>query len=232
MRTIKIYRKSHFAGAAIALNVYVDGIKNTQIRNGKSATIILPDNANHEIRVTWQNTSKRENDAVLLIKPEEYALENEELSFTIDIKGLSKLLFIGNDEYSNDIATTSDRINKSMIDAERTFDKRILAGPTICAIIYSIIMLAFAILFYTITDVPVFIFIVDIILILGIEVSVIIDGRYLVIIPLPIIYLWKIYDSKPLQSLKVRKICLTIIFISIILFLALNIIFASIGYKM
>ncbi len=127
MRTIRIYRKSHFVGAAVAFNVYVDGIKNTQIQNGKSTTIILPDNANHEIRVTWQNTSKREKDAVLLIKPKEYALENEELSFTIDIKGLSKLLFIGNDEYSNNIATTSDRINKSIVDAERTFDKRILA---------------------------------------------------------------------------------------------------------
>lgn len=53
----------------------------------------------------------------------------------------------------------------------------------------------------------------------------IIDGRYIVVVPLPIIAIWKTYDAKSLQLLKVKRICLTLMILSSALILGLNVIY-------
>lgn len=169
-----------------------------------------------------------ENDAVLFIKSSEYEIENEILDFTLTVKGLNKLLFISNNKKDNDIAVKSEKTFQSLNSDLRSFDKRILPGPTISALVYSIIMLGFAIGFYILARVPLFVFIISILLTTTLALSIIIDGRYIVVIPLPFISLFKTYDSKPLQLLKVRTCCLIITILSLVIFFTINIVFALI----
>lgn len=161
MRIINIKRAPSIFGCVIAFDVYMDGICIGKLKNGKSISVRLPNDKKHEIRIVEPYASDERNHGVLYFDSIDEAYDpdiQENMNFIVALNGFNKLSIKGDNLNTETIASSSDDRNQLEDANRRFFDKRILPGPTISAIVLSILLIIFSSMCYFYGENPLYLF--------------------------------------------------------------------------
>ena len=200
MREVIIIREKSFMACLAKAQIFIDGQKVGEIKNGATGTFSVDENE-HEIYASSPQTKKQ------ILK-----INSNENDVTLKLKiGLSG--FYLTSEEKNSI--NENNLVETII--PEPLPEKSQAASYICGIIISLLLSGLCIFLYLRSETSLLGLILGLLFSIAVGVTMIAGGFWLVIIPLPYVFVWRVGCLKPNQSIK-RKVLLGLfIFVFLVL---------------